>query len=529
MRSGGASPRSLPPSRNSTRSASARASAGSLLQTMAVRRRLADHVVAQEHAQVAGAARVEAQRRLIEQHHLRIAQQAAREREPLPHAARVLAVAAVGGLRQPDPIEQRRRPPARLARASGRAAPRSSAGCRAPTRDSESCARHRPRTPPGAETPPRRPRRRGRATLACPDDGQQQTAQDAHQRRLARAVRAHDADDLAGGDRKRNVRRARRAASPKNRPRSIWPRLAGGWNVLPSPSATMAGAALIAAAPSLRRPCRRAGTSRPPRCARRRCARTGACRRSWRRSTGTGCRSGASTASSAARPGLEIGPGGSPSCVYVLYGLSRSSRWMRRMRPSHFWQAADRWHGDRAAIDDGRVGLQQLGRERRHAQSVDEHLRDARPLLGAAGLLLDDRREHDDVVVVEPERLLQLERGLGVRGPQLAPHLAVAAHQRDQRARRRAARPQAVGVGEQVAFQRVPGEPQLGGERRVAGLRGELGLAGDPARPRGSRRPRSGSCPGARRPSRARRRRPSPACRGSVWAMRARRSRSARP
>ena len=42
-----------------------------------------------------------------------------------------------------------------------------------------------------------------------------------------------------------------------------------------------------------------------------------------------------------ALPGLQIGPGGSPSWVYVLYGLSLSSRWMRRMRPSNFAHAAD--------------------------------------------------------------------------------------------------------------------------------------------------------------------------------------------
>ena len=134
---------------------------------------------------------------------------------------------------------------------------------------------------------------------------------------------------------------------------------------------------------------------------------------------------------------------------------------------------------DRAAIDDGRVGLQQLGHERRHVQAVDEHLRDARALLGAARLLLDDRREHDDVVVLEPQRLLQLQRRLGVGGAQLAPHLAVPAHQRDQRARRRAARAQAVRVREQIALQRVARQPQLRGERGVARLGGQLVLAGD--------------------------------------------------
>ena len=44
---------------------------------------------------------------------------------------------------------------------------------------------------------------------------------------------------------------------------------------------------------------------------------------------------GASVASIEARPGFAIGPGGNPSCAYVLYGLSVSSscaRW-RRSQP----------------------------------------------------------------------------------------------------------------------------------------------------------------------------------------------------
>ena len=108
-----------------------------------------------------------------------------------------------------------------------------------------------------------------------------------------------------------------------------------------------------------------------------------------------------------------------------------------------------------------------LGDEGREPQAVDEHLRDARALLGPAGLLLDDRRQH--------------RRSCGRRSPasscSSAPplawaarssleDLAVAAHQRDQRARRRAARAQPVGVGEEVALQRVARQAQLRGERR---------------------------------------------------------------
>ena len=130
--------------------------------------RLADHVVAQERAQIARAARVQPQRRLVEQQHLRIAEQPARQREPLPHAARILAVAAVGGVGQPDALEQRRRAPPRLARGQPVQRREVVQVARAPTRGSGSCARRRPRTRPAAGTPTRRSRRRCPQTRACP-------------------------------------------------------------------------------------------------------------------------------------------------------------------------------------------------------------------------------------------------------------------------------------------------------------------------------------------------------------------------
>ena len=85
-------------------------------------------------------------------------------------------------------------------------------------------------------------------------------------------------------------------------------------------------------------------------------------------------------------------------------------------------------------------------------------------------------------MVVEAQRLLQIRGPLGVRGAQLLEDLAVAAHQRDERARRRRARPQPVGVGEEVALERRARQPQLGGEGRVHRLRQQLGLAGDARR-----------------------------------------------
>ena len=65
-------------------------------------------------------------------------------------------------------------------------------------------------------------------------------------------------------------------------------------------------------------------------------------------------------------------------------------------------------------------------------------------------------------------------------GAQLGEDLPVSAHHRDERARRRGVRPQPVGVGEEIAFQRRPRQTQLGGERRIGGLHDDRRLAGDP-------------------------------------------------
>ena len=150
----------------------------------------------------------------------------------------------------------------------------------------------------------------------------------------------------------------------------------------------------------------------------------------------------------------------------------------------------------RAAVDDGRVGLQQLGLERRHAQAVDEHLRDARPLLGAAGLLLDDRRQHDDLVVVEARASSSAPAAPLACAARSSPHTW--RWRRTSGISARAGvrvRAQPVGVGEQVALERrCPAAPA---PRRTPDR-----SPSPPARPcrrrrprRGSPRPRAGSCP----------------------------------
>ena len=66
-----------------------------------------------------------------------------------------------------------------------------------------------------------------------------------------------------------------------------------------------------------------------------------------------------------------------------------------------------------------------------------------------------------------------------MRGAQLFEYLAVAPHQRDQRARRRRVGPQAIGVGEQVTLERRARQVQRRRERRVHRLRDQLGLGAD--------------------------------------------------
>ena len=145
--------------------------------------------------------RVEAGGRLVEEEDARLVDERGGEVEPAPHAARVGADAAVGGLRRGRPARAARRRAgapsrARAARAAspaaGSARGRSSAG-RAPP----PAGRRRS----SARTAARLARRRrGRRRVALPPVGQQQRRQHPHRRRLAGPVRAEEGVDLALGD-----------------------------------------------------------------------------------------------------------------------------------------------------------------------------------------------------------------------------------------------------------------------------------------------------------------------------------------
>jgi hypothetical protein len=77
---------------------------------------------AQEVAQPADALRVQAVGRLVEHEHPRVAQQGGRQAEPLAHAERVAAGAAIGRVAQRDQLEQLVRPRVRHARPLGQRA-----------------------------------------------------------------------------------------------------------------------------------------------------------------------------------------------------------------------------------------------------------------------------------------------------------------------------------------------------------------------------------------------------------------------
>ena len=93
-------------------------------------------------------------------------------------------------------------------------------------------------------------------------------------------------------------------------------------------------------------------------------------------------RAGFAVASIAARPGLAIGPGGSPS-IDVGVVRRRLGDLAAHDRPAERALAADQ------AVDDRRIGLQL------HPllEPVDEHRGDARAFVRLAGFLLDDRGE----------------------------------------------------------------------------------------------------------------------------------------
>ena len=82
-------------------------------------------------AQLARAHRVDADRRLVEEDHRRVVEQAAGDVQPLAHAARVALDALVLAARQADQLEQLVDPPPLVAGRRRRRARRSSAGCRA--------------------------------------------------------------------------------------------------------------------------------------------------------------------------------------------------------------------------------------------------------------------------------------------------------------------------------------------------------------------------------------------------------------
>ena len=122
-----------------------------------------------------------------------------RQVEAAAHAARVAADLAVGRLGEADPRDQ-------LVAATARVG---LAGCRA-SRPAGACARARSGTgrapPPAGRRRSRRERRGPRltmswpATRAVPDGGREQRGQHVHGGRLAGAVRAEEAVDLARGD-----------------------------------------------------------------------------------------------------------------------------------------------------------------------------------------------------------------------------------------------------------------------------------------------------------------------------------------
>ena len=160
-----------------------------------------------EHVVAPG--RVEAVRRLVEQHQLRVVDQRLRQLDPLLHAGRVAADRAVPLLVEPDVAQGVRRPLA------GRrlAAARTSAPCarrtRSPTRPAAG-SRARACSRPARGSPAPRWRRRGPRTVAEPEVGGQQAEHHLDQRRLARAVRPDQPDDAGldvdgelgdGGDR----------------------------------------------------------------------------------------------------------------------------------------------------------------------------------------------------------------------------------------------------------------------------------------------------------------------------------------
>ena len=163
------------------------------------------------HSAVA-ARRVQAGRRLVEEQHARAVHEREREVEPAAHAAGVAADAPVGGVGEPDALEQL--VGARL-RASGPRRPCSAPCMRSSSRPviSGSIAASCSATPIARRTASASRTTSWPATQRVARGRAQQRGEDAHRRRLARAVGPEEAVDLALG-RPRGRRRRRRGCRP---------------------------------------------------------------------------------------------------------------------------------------------------------------------------------------------------------------------------------------------------------------------------------------------------------------------------
>ena len=159
-------------------------------------------------------ARVEVARRLVGEHDRRPPEQCPRDRDPLALAARQLRRHVAEPVAEPDPVERRARP---LPPLGGRRRPCTAARRRrSPARSSRRSGRTagtRTRSGARAARPARarRARRRPRpATRTTPSDAPLERAHDVQQRRLARARRPDDRDQLAGPDGERHAAAGRR-------------------------------------------------------------------------------------------------------------------------------------------------------------------------------------------------------------------------------------------------------------------------------------------------------------------------------
>ena len=178
---------------------------------------------------LAGALRVEAVGRLVEDEQVARREQRGGDGEPLPHAQRVGAVALRRGRQQADPVERGVDP--RRARCAGRAG-RSAASSRAGStgrRGRGGTPAPRPGRRPGAGHAPASARdRRARAARSRPDVGLDQAEQHPDRRGLARAVGSEEAVDRAASARPGRWRRRPACAPNRLRQAAGHDRVVGG-------------------------------------------------------------------------------------------------------------------------------------------------------------------------------------------------------------------------------------------------------------------------------------------------------------